>query len=101
MAFVPAAGASSFFFTLLCPELEDLGGEAFFSPPRVGLLTLAGLAAVPLSVPAALPGLSGPRMARGPVLVEAPPGARPIALSWTSPRPRLSLRIMIRLPSSG
>jgi hypothetical protein len=80
MALVPAAGASSFFRTLP-PELEDLGGDAFFSPPRAGLLMVLGLAAVPLDVPAALPGFSGLRMVRGSDDVDAPVGERPSRLS--------------------
>jgi hypothetical protein len=99
----PAAGDSSFFFwTLLPPELEDLGEEAFFSPPPEGLLTLCGLVAVPPAFPWDFPGLSGLRMARGPdEFAAAPEDGRLTRLSWASPPPRLSFRRRTRLPSSG
>lgn len=83
------------------PELEDLGEAAFFSPPE-GLLTLCGLAAVPLDFPSVLPGLSGFRIARGPDEFVPPPEAGLlIRRSCASPLPRLSFRRRTRLPSSG
>jgi hypothetical protein len=99
----PAAGDSSFFFwTLPAPELEDLGEAAFFSPPPEGLLTLCGLAAVPLDFSSVLPGLSGFRIARGSDEFAVPPvDGRLIRRSWVSPLPRLSFRRRTRLPSSG
>jgi hypothetical protein len=99
----PAAGDSSFFFwTLLPPELEDLGEEAFFSPPPEGLLTLLGLAAVPPDFSEAFPGLSGLRIARGPdEFVAALEDGRLTRLSCVSPPPRPSFRRRTRLPSSG
>lgn len=103
MAPLPAAGDSSFFFwTLLPPELEDLGEAAFFSPPPEGLLTLCGLAAVPPPFSSDFPGLSGFRIARGSDEFAAPPeDGRLIRRSCASPLPRLSFRRRTRLPSSG
>lgn len=85
------------------PEPEDLPVEPDFFPLE-GLLTLCGLAVVPLPVPADLPGSSGLRMARGPVEFAGPPVAVPGRLmrrSEVSPDPPPLFRRRTRPPSIG
>src|SRR5512139_2165265 len=88
---------------LRAPEPADLPVEPDFCPVE-GLLMLCGLAAVPRPAAGDLPGLSGFRIARGPVEDVGPPVAVPGRLmrrSVVSPVPLPLFRRRTRPPSIG